>query len=1052
VATGIALLMVMPAASLGVLSAPTSAPLVSAEPGSGCTGGAQTLGNPSLPVECERGVHVPYSGVVTIPAGSNLSTFDWPELHRDPTLSGWLSNTTLSSHNAMRLGVAWATDLYGPALDSPVVNYDAGLNETLAYIGTDYGDVEAINVANGQIAWGTWLGAAVRSTPLVSNGSLYVATFTTPALYRLNASSGAVECSHILPQTVEGTPTVGTPPGGVRTIYLPTQGTAVNGPFFAFNAANCSVEWKFTGFNLLGSGSWNAASYGLTANGTPIVILGSDNPDSSVYELNALTGQLLWRFQAYNPNGGDYDVAAGVLISPPGANGFPQGVAYATNKIGRAYALDLNNGTLIWETNFNGISGVSGPARSTPALDGVNLVFGYHAGLFDLNAVNGTPIWDYKDPSGTESVAAPAIAGSSGQAVVVTGDVSGSIDVVSLANGSQLYRYQTGGYISASPAIAGPNIIIASSDEFLYDLAVGGGNGAALPNTTITSPGDAVTVTNPNGAQPVTGQASDPGGVATVEIAVQSGGSTGTWWDGANDSWSPGPVDNPATLTTPGGLSTNWTFSYPVPAAGGSYAVTAYAVAANGQSDLDAVTNEFTDLFSTAGPNLQVAPSYGAPGQYVDVSGGGFLRHEQVAVSLNGKTLVTAKANQTGSFVKDHVRVTNNAAFGRTTLVATGLTSGRSATAAFDVANNWDQIGDGPGHPGYEANDSILNFLISFNRVWVHVAWHFDPGTSFRSSPVVADGVAYVEDTSGHLYAVDLRNGGLLWTWNLTTGASLNGAPAVDPALGLVFVGASDGSLNAVATDTGASVWNDSVGGNLTAPSFVGGRVYVASSSGAVEAVQETTGALVWSVSLGSAVGGSPAIDPAAARLVVGLASGVVEALNLATGAPLWSFSTGGPVVAGAAIDNQTVFVGSTDHSVYALSESTGARVWSYRTGGPVEDTPAYSEHGTFGGPELLVGSNDGYFYEIEAANGSVNCEFDYKSPIVGVAAAQGIAVVETAGGKVMGDRTFVADEQWEFTLHGALDSAPVILDGAIYVAAENGNLYAFTSYGQPPD
>src|SRR5271170_6637926 len=68
---------------------------------------------------CTRGTTLPYSGVVTVPIGSNKSSFDWPELHRDPALSGWLANTTLSAQNAGSLGVAWATDLYGPALDSP---------------------------------------------------------------------------------------------------------------------------------------------------------------------------------------------------------------------------------------------------------------------------------------------------------------------------------------------------------------------------------------------------------------------------------------------------------------------------------------------------------------------------------------------------------------------------------------------------------------------------------------------------------------------------------------------------------------------------------------------------------------------------------------------------------------------------------------------------------------------------------------------------------------------------------------------------------------------
>ena len=91
------------------------------------------------------------------------------------------------------------------------------------------------------------------------------------------------------------------------------------------------MEWEFTDYNQT-AGSWDSASYAVNANGIPEVLFGTDNPDSSVYAVNALTGARLWWFQCYEPNDGDYDVAAGVTVSPPGGNGFADGVAYAINK------------------------------------------------------------------------------------------------------------------------------------------------------------------------------------------------------------------------------------------------------------------------------------------------------------------------------------------------------------------------------------------------------------------------------------------------------------------------------------------------------------------------------------------------------------------------------------------------------------------------------------------------------------------------------------------------------------------------------------------------
>jgi outer membrane protein assembly factor BamB len=268
----------------------------------------------------------------------------------------------------------------------------------------------------------------------------------------------------------------------------------------------------------------------------------------------------------------------------------------------------------------------------------------------------------------------------------------------------------------------------------------------------------------------------------------------------------------------------------------------------------------------------------------------------------------------------------------------------------------------------------------------------------------------------------------------------------------LVFVSANDGNLSALSVTTGLTVWSASVGGNLTAPAFVDGQVYVASTDGTVEALAESTGVPSWSVSLGGAITGAPAIDASKKLLVVGLSNGDVRAMDLTTGTTSWTYLTGGAVAAAVSIASGTVYFGSADEYVYAISELTGALDWSYQTGGAVMDTGVYTNHGTVAGPELVIGSNDGNLYVIHASNGSLEYQISYSSPIVGVGAASGVVVLETASGKISSDRTFVSDELWVYAAGGGLTSAPVIVDGTIYVAAQNGNLYAFTSYGQPPD
>jgi outer membrane protein assembly factor BamB len=984
---------------------------------------------------------------------------DWPELHQTPLLTGYASDSGLTALNASKLGVAWNTNLYGSALDSPVVAYDPYLGETLAYVGTESGNVLGIDLANGQIVWGVWLGTEIRSSPIVSDGAVFAGTFSNPSLFKLNASDGAVDCSFISPRPLEATPTIANVPGEGSTVFLGALDDGGGpGPFMAINATTCTLDWKFTGYNQT-AGSWDSASYVVNRSGVPMVLFGTDNPDSSVYALNALTGTEIWRFQCYNPPADDFDVAAGVTISPPGKNGFPDGMAYAVNKVGRAYALDLNNGTLRWETNFNAIAGISagngeisGLSRSTPALDGANLIFGFAEGLFDLNATTGAVIWEYVDPSSTESIASPAIAGGHGQGIVVTGDVGGDLDIVSVTGGTQLYTYQTGGYITGSPAVSGTNVVLASADGFLYDFAPRGGNDAVLPTTTLTSPTQGSSLGNPHGNLPIAGNATDPTAVVAVNVAVQSDGTAGPWWDAADRSWSPGPVDNPATLAHPGARSTAWNFSFPVPASGGTYEVTANAASSSGQSDIVGARSGFGVVFNTVGPHLESAAAFVGPGASTTLSGGGFSSSEKVTLSLYGHVLKTVTVTANGTLRSTAVTVPASAAFGLTSFSAVGLTSGRTSTAAVTISNSWDELGNSPGHTGFEPNDPTLNDVIfpGGNR-FIDLAWHFDTGAPVNASPAVLDGVAYVANTAGQLFAIDVANGGLLWTFSLTTGAAIDGAPAVDPGAGLVFVGAADGTLDAVSLATGLQVWNRSIGGTIAAPVYSNGEVYATSTTGAVVAFVETTGHHTWTTRFPGNHATAPAVNQTAERLVVGLSGGDVATLNLTTGAVVWTYATGSAVTAPAIVAGGVVYVGSDDHGVYALKLSSGALLWKFTTGAAVQDTGSLLTQGSASGLDLYIGSNDGNLYVLRASNGSQFFNFSLGSPIVGVSTQKGVVVFETVSGLVSAARAHYQLDGWTYTIGGTLATAPVLLDGTVFVTAGDGNLYAFTPDGLPP-
>jgi outer membrane protein assembly factor BamB len=979
----------------------------------------------------------------------------WPEFHRDSRLSGDAPSSSLSTKNASRLGVAWATDLYSAALDSPVVAYDPSLGETLAYIGTENGNVLAVNVANGHIVWGTWLGAAIRATPAVANGAVFVGTSRNAALFKLNASTGAVECSAIAPQPIEGSPTIVSFAHRNATVIVGTLDSAVKaGPIIAMDTGNCTIDWTFTAFPHT-TGSWDPVASALNVTGVPLVLFGTSDTDSAVYALNAATGAEVWRFQTYNPPPGLFDVGAGATVSPPGALGFTHGVAYVPNKYGIMYALDLSNGTQLWNVSFNHIAGVTGGGRSTAALEAGNLVFGFSTGLFDLNATTGAVLWVYNDTAGAEAISSPAILGPPGRAIAAVADLAGGFDVVSLSTGTQLYHYKTGGYVTGSPAVAGGNVLLASSDGFLYDFAVGGGNDLALPRTTIASPGSGSAIANPNGNVLVAGTASDPNGLGGVMVAVQSNGATGPWWDAATGTWLSGPVAGPASWNGSGnGTTASWTFSYPTPSAGGTYRVTAYAIARSGQSDIRGASSDFSVNFSARGPHMRATATYFAPGASCTIIGGGFGRAQSITVRLAGSIVATGTTSVTGYLPALSFAIPNTAAFGLASLVATAAPSGKSAAAPVIIGNSWEQSGYGATHVAYEPNDPALDRLVyPGGSNWVKLAWHFKAGVAVNGSPAIADGVAYLANTAGELFALDIHNGGLIWSWTDPTGAPINGSPAVDPSAGLVFVTTTHGSVYGVSTSNGTLRWTASVGGALTPPVLGGATLYVGSDNGTVAALVESNGSSTWRVSLPSPVRAAATLDASRNRLFVPEGNGDLVALNSTTGVRNWTYVAGGSILGEVTVYGSRVYLGALDGNVTSLRESTGAKVWSFQTGGPVSAGAALSHSRTPHGSslELLVGSQDGNLYAIDALNGSLNYKVPVGSPIVGVSSASGVVLFETGTGLIGGARTYSNVTVWDYRAGMALASAPAIVDGTVFVGAEDGYLYAFTPYGQPP-
>jgi len=305
------------------------------------------------------------------------------------------------------------------------------------------------------------------------------------------------------------------------------------------------------------------------------------------------------------------------------------------------------------------------------------------------------------------------------------------------------------------------------------------------------------------------------------------------------------------------------------------------------------------------------------------------------------------------------------------------------------------------------------------------------------TSPAVANGVVYISEYDGVLYALNASTGEELWRNSAVAAGS---TPAV--AKGIVYVGGLDGNVYGVNASSGAVIWSYTTLGYIeSAPAVANGVVYIASTDARVYALNAYTGAPLWSYlteSL-SAQNHSVALFSSSAVMngvvYIGTANGDVLALNAKTGAKLWSYTTGNYVYSSPAVANGTVYVGSYNGNVYALNADTGTKLWSYATGSYVDSSPAVANG------VVYVAAGEGTVYALNASTGARLWSFDTGGDVDSPAVANGVVYIGSTDGYLYALSASTGDELWTYNTGVRfynIVSGPAIVDGVVYLHSAN--------------
>ncbi|WP_329367451.1 PQQ-binding-like beta-propeller repeat protein [Streptomyces sp. NBC_00669] len=250
-------------------------------------------------------------------------------------------------------------------------------------------------------------------------------------------------------------------------------------------------------------------------------------------------------------------------------------------------------------------------------------------------------------------------------------------------------------------------------------------------------------------------------------------------------------------------------------------------------------------------------------------------------------------------------------------------------------------------------------------------------------------------------------------------------------------------TLYAIDAATGENAWAPvDLGGTYwwSALAYGGGRLYAQNYDGVLTAFNPATGAKLWTVTLpGQYSFTSPPTFADGVVYTGGAGSGgTLYAVDAASGSLLWSQPVANGDDSSPAVDAAGVYVSYACEQAYAFDPKSGSPIWHHQTGcsGGGGRTPVLADGGVW------VRDNGMASSVLDAGTGEVSSTYDAAgtSPAPAIDGHQGYFV---DGGVLQERYTPTLDTRWTFQGDGRISTAPIVVNGYVYVGSLSGQLWA---------
>jgi len=340
-------------------------------------------------------------------------------------------------------------------------------------------------------------------------------------------------------------------------------------------------------------------------------------------------------------------------------------------------------------------------------------------------------------------------------------------------------------------------------------------------------------------------------------------------------------------------------------------------------------------------------------------------------------------------------------------------------------------------------------------RADVQELWSTDIGkgpeqTYLRLTPVLNRDVLYVTDTRGHVQALSLPGGRMLWETDL----SLDVTTGVGFGDNQILVASRKGVIVSLDSASGKEQWRGQASSEVLAPPVIGnGVVVVQCVDGRLTALSSSSGKRLWSIDRSEpalTLRGTATPVVVSNLVLAGYANGKLLAANLKDGRVLWEIPVAQPkgrseierlidVDAPVLVVGQVLVAAAYQGRVVAMSLQDGRLLWS-------RDISTYQPMAS-DGVNVYVSDAEGHVVAVDLRNGATVWKQDkLLNRRLSGPAVVGAAV---AVGDFEGYVHWLSREDGQFLAReragsSAILATPVADTPILYVTNQNGKLYAF--------